>query len=217
MQKNETNAVEQGNVKAHYAELYAQHGRNHNAVQYSSQDSQFKRFEVLLDIAPKINSVIDVGCGLGDLLPALKAHSPNAIYNGYDFVDDFVADANRFYAGDPKAHFKQLDITQDVIDTRAEYGFISGMFNNRMPDNQAFVKLTLQKLWDAVDKGMAFNALTTFVDYQDPHLFYQDPMQLFAYCKTHFSPYVTLRHDYDVKENSIPFEFTIYVHKRAGQ
>jgi hypothetical protein len=30
------------------------------------------------------------------------------------------------------------------------------------------------------------------------------------------SKYVTLRHDYDVKENSIPFEFTIYVLKKWG-
>ncbi|WP_371194141.1 trans-aconitate 2-methyltransferase [Glaciecola sp. SC05] len=201
-------------IKQHYQQLFEKHGRDHNAVQYSSRESQLARFDVLLDIAKDIDSVADIGCGLGDLLPLLRQSHPHAQYIGYDFVDAFVTDASTQYSEDKRASFKQLDILQDCINEKSDYVVLSGMLNNLMEDNEYFTEVTLQKMWQAANKGIAFNALSNYVDYQDEGLYYHDPLKLFHYCKTHLSKYVTLRHDYDVKENSIPFEFTIYVFKK---
>jgi len=201
-------------IKQHYQQLFEKHGRDHNAVQYSSKASQDARFKVLLDIADTAQSIADVGCGLGDILPLLRQKMPRALYTGYDFVDEFVSDANEQYQDDALASFKQLDILKDEIEQKADYVVLSGMLNNQMVDNAAFTEITLNKMWKAANKGIAFNALSNYVDYQDEGLYYQDPLKLFDYCKVNFSKYVCLRHDYDVKENSIPFEFTIYVYKK---
>jgi len=201
-------------IKQHYQKLYETHGRDHNAVQYSSRESQIARFDVLLEFVGDASSVADIGCGLGDLLPVLRQTHPRTRYTGYDFVDAFIEDAKLQYHADKLASFKQLDILQDEITEKADYVVLSGMLNNLMDDNLAFTETTLHKMWQAANKGIAFNALSSYVDYQDEGLYYHDPLALFDFCKTKLSKYVTLRHDYDVKENSIPFEFTIYVTKK---
>jgi len=201
-------------IRKHYESLYELHGRDHNALQYSSGSSQFKRFEILLDMFDSATSIADVGCGLGDLLPVVRKRFNDIIYYGYDFVDSFLDDANRRFASDQNAIFTKLDITQDKITTPADYVVLSGMLNNAMPDNQYFTEVVLNKMWSSCKYGIAFNSLSTYVDYYDTGLYYQNPLALFDYCKNNFSKYVTLRHDYDIKDNSIPFEFTIYVYKK---
>ena len=55
--------------------------------------------------------------------------------------------------------------------------------------------------------------MSTYVDYKDEVLFYESPEDAFTYVKKEITPFVTLRHNYLVKENSIPFEFIIYAYK----
>lgn len=201
-------------IKTHYRKLFEQHGRDHNAVQYSSKLSQQKRFDILLDIDSQIESIADIGCGLADLYPVFRERHPQGQYFGYDFVEEFIMDAKQRFENDNNANFEHLDILKQTIPSPADYIVLSGMLNNAMPDNKTFTEQTLLKMWQAAQKGIAFNALSSYVDYQDEGLYYQNPLDIFDFCKNNLSRYVTLRHDYDVKDNSVPFEFTIYVLKK---
>ena len=87
----------------------------------------------------------------------------------------------------------------------------SGVFNNAGADNWGMMTTLLGELFKLCRKGLAFNCLSTYVDYQDEGLFYVEPERVFAFCKQTLSPSVTLRHDYRVKPGVIPFEFTVYV------
>ena len=78
-------------LKAHYDELYRRYGASHQAVQWSSRETQERRFEVLCDVIEPADSVIDVGCGLGDLLGYLRQRKGfTGRYLGLDFVPGFV-------------------------------------------------------------------------------------------------------------------------------
>ena len=59
-------------------------------------------------------------------------------------------------------------------------------------------------------RGFAFNVLTKYShpEFQRPDLYYADPLFLFDYCKTKFSRFVTLLHDYPL------YEFTLLVRKQ---
>ena len=94
-----------------------------------------------------------------------------------------------------------------------DYCLLSGVFNNTMPDNITFMKETLKKMFDASNKGIAFNALSTYVDYQDKDLYYSNPVEIFDFCKTTLGNKVVLRHEYQTKPNVMPFEYTVYVYK----
>lgn len=202
-------------IREHYSNLFKQHGRDHVSVQYSSKESQLKRFEVLLDVSNSMGSISDMGCGLADLLPVVRRRLGDIPYHGYDFVDDFIESAKDEYKSDKNASFHPFDVNKDTTSLKTDYVVLSGMLNNKMENNAAFTRKTLEVMWQTCTKGIAFNALSTYVDYEDSHLYYHDPLTLFDYCKRNLSPYIKLRNDYEVKPNSIPFEFTMYVYKRG--
>ena len=50
--------------------------------------------------------------------------------------------------------------------------------------------------WNHVRRGLAFNLLTTYVDWRKDDLYYADPGRYFDFCRRELSRYVTLVHDY---------------------
>lgn len=200
-------------IKKHYSALYKKHGNAPEAVQYSDLKSQYKRFEILTQISGDLGSVMDFGCGLAHLYDFLISRGFNDRYIGLDFVDDFIiANKNRF-SQQENADFMVFDINIDEAPKGYDYVFLSGVFNNLSSDNESFMFNTLDKMYNACSKGVAFNAMSTYVDYQSESLYYSDPLKVFDYCKSNLTPKVTLRHDYLVKEGSIPFEYCIYLYK----
>jgi SAM-dependent methyltransferase len=203
-----------GGLKAHYGELFRRYGANHQAVQWSSRETQERRFAVLCDVIGATDSVIDLGCGLGDLLGYLRqSRGFQGRYLGLDFVPEFVSHAARAHADDESARFAELDITRDALPADYDVVVTSGMFNNRVDDNWSFLLATVERMFGAARKAAAFNVMSSYVDFEDPALFYCDPLRLFDHLKRQLTPLVTLRHDYRVKPESIPFEFSVYLFK----
>ena len=66
---------------------------------------------------------------------------------------------------------------------------------------------------EKTNKAIAFNNLSSYVDYKDKILYYEDPEKIFRFCKSELSPFVSIRHDYQIKTKKIPYEFTTYVYK----
>jgi cyclopropane fatty-acyl-phospholipid synthase-like methyltransferase len=201
-------------LKAHYGELYRRYGASHQAVQWSSRETQERRFDVLCDVIGAGDSLIDLGCGLGDLLGYLRqSRGFYGRYLGLDFVPEFVQHARQSYRSDGAASFAELDISKDALPGGYDVIVTSGMFNNRIDDNWSFLLQTVQRMFGAAKKAAAFNAMSSYVDYEDPALFYCDPLRLFDQLKRQVSPLLTLRHDYRVKPESVPFEFSVYLFK----
>jgi len=199
-------------LKKHYTDLFHEHGDSSNAVQYSDSKTQIKRFEILKEIDVKLNSVIDIGCGLGHLYDYLSSEQ-SIDYLGLDFVEEFIHQANKTHP-EKNVNFKTFDIITEEIPLNYDYIMLSGVFNNKMEDNWLFMKNTLKKMYNSANKGISFNAMSTYVDYQDESLFYVNPCKVFDFCKTEFgAKRITLRNDYLVKENSVPFEFAMYIYK----
>lgn len=194
-------------IKEHYEALLQEHGDSHLSAQYSSRESQEVRFRILADIADLNGKrILDFGCGTGHLATYLKANGVSCEYTGVDIVPGFFPVARE---KNPEARF---GLMEEFRWETFDYAFVSGVFNNRMDHNEAFYQQTVRQLLDMVTGGLAFNMMSTYVDYQDEGLYYEDPLKAFAFVKA-LTPFVTLRHDYLVKPNSIPFEFAIYAYK----
>lgn len=201
-------------IKNHYESLLDKHGDSSQAVQYSDKSSHFKRFEILSQISPDLNSVLDVGCGLAHFLEFLiNTKDYTGTYMGVDFVDKFIETNSLKYPDDKNIIFRKLDILTGDLPAGYDYAFLSGVFNNKMDNNRDFLYSTVNKMFQAADKGIAFNAMSTYVDYQDDHLYYVDPLEVFDFCKRNLTRKVVLRHEYTVKDGSIPFEFSIFLYK----
>lgn len=203
-----------GDLKEHYTSLLQRFGPDHRAVQWSSRETQERRFEVLCELVESRDSVLDLGCGLGDLLGYLRTRRGfRGRYLGLDLVTGFVEHARSVHAQDPDASFLEHDVRQTALPRGYDVVVASGIFNNRLRDNWDFLIATVRAMFEAAGKGVAFNALSTYVDYQDAGLYYCDPLALFDYVKRHLADRASLRHDYRVKPGCIPFEFSLYLLK----
>jgi len=200
-------------LKTYYQNLFQKFGATPKAVQHVSQASQYKRFEILTSVAPTFDSLIDVGCGLGDLAGFLIKKKFSGQYLGLDFVEGFIQFAKKKYKKNGNVKFREFDLKENEIPQAFDYVVLSGVFNNKTEESEPFMKNTIEKMFGACRKGVAFNAMSTYVDYCDSHLHYSNPLEIFDYCKRNLTRKVVLKHDYLVKENTIPFEYTMFLYR----
>lgn len=207
-----TNETGQRELIEHYQSLLAKHGDSPQALQYRDAETQIARFKILSEIASPLHSVLDVGCGLGHLYLYLKSVGFTGKYLGVDIVPEFAEMAAKNFKDEKNVEIK-LASGLDPLPNGNDFVMLSGVFNNRMPDNKSFMEATLHRMFVAAEKGIAFNAMTSYVDYHDENLYYVDPMEVFAFCKNELGGHPVLRHDYVLSENGFPFEFAVYVYK----
>jgi SAM-dependent methyltransferase len=195
----------------HYGRLYREHGDTPGAAQWSDEATQDRRLRVLCEIADLGNaSVLDFGCGTGRLYQLLATDGFAGDYVGYDVAAELIDAARKKF---PSARFECRNIFADGVGEKFDYAMVSGVFNNRHSGSNEYIYEILRVLFASVRQGLAFNALSTYVDYFDDHLNYLDPAAMFDFCKTRLSSRVVLRHDYLLKEGVIPYEFSMYVYK----
>jgi hypothetical protein len=125
-------------------------------------------------------------------------------YYGYDISREMLSAAAQVI--DPA----QGELIEAAVPTQvADYTFVSGTFNVRMDASEeewtAYVQERLLAAAKVTRRGLAFNLLTTHVDWREPHLYYADPLAYFEFCRTHISRRVALLHDYPL------FEWTLVV------
>lgn len=196
-------------LKTHYRQLLDKFGDSAESAQYSSRESQERRFEVLAQIADLNGaSILDFGCGAGHLATFLTSKNVKFTYTGVDVVEEFFEIARKKSPAGSRFGF-----LEDFAYEKFDYVFISGVFNNKRRGNRTFYQETLKKLFGMCTKGVAFNMMSLYVDYQAPGLFYESPERAFRFVKKELTPFVQLRHDYEVKPGVIPFEFAIYAFK----
>jgi hypothetical protein len=131
-------------------------------------------------------------------------------YWGYDISPPMIAKAAELHAGMRELTFvsKKHDLNE------ADYTVASGIFNVKLraasTEWESYVLRTLETVSRLSKRGFAFNVLTKYSDRElrRPDLYYADPLFLFDYCKTKFSRFVSLIHDYPL------YEFTILVRKQ---
>ena len=191
-----------------YKKLLNKYGDSAKSAQWTSRATQEKRFDILTQIADLNESkILDFGCGTAHLATYLESKNFDFNYTGVDIVEDFFNIARE---KNPKSRFGYLE---EFENEKFDFIFISGVFNNKRKDNRKFYQESLSKLYEMCTKGIAFNLMSTYVDYKDKKLFYESPERAFNFVKKELTQFVQLRHDYEVKPGVIPFEFTIYVYK----
>jgi SAM-dependent methyltransferase len=203
-------------VKSHYASLFKKHGDSIESVQWSDRATQFRRFEILAEgILEQNAKIVDLGCGLGNFLEFLNSKSDRKFdsYLGLDFVESFIERATQVFGTQKNASFRLFDAQKDAYPNGYDYFVMSGIFFVKTQTNWSELTSTISQSFAACNRGIAFNLLSTYVDYQQPGHYHVDPSEIFEYCKRTITPRVTLRHDYLIKKDTIPYEYTVYLYK----
>ncbi len=164
-------------IRAHYEPRIIAGRDNYDVLDWASPRSQVARFEVLtanVDLAGK--SLLDVGCGLGDLWAFLKVRGIRVAYTGVDLVLEMATAARNSHTD---ADFQCADVFAGRMFAPGGFDvvFASGVFNLDLGNNAEFLPPAIARLLELAGEYLVFNLLHKRAAGGPPY-FYFDPKQV---------------------------------------
>ena len=197
-------------VLEYYREFLA-HDDDARRVAWRTVFGQELRFEELLDSVDSegldIFSVLDVGCGLGDLFGYLKRTRREVDYLGVDILPEMVEEARVRH---PEGHFELRDILETPPQRRFDLVVCSGSLTVKVPGHERFVLKMLRRMLDLSEMAVAVNFQSTRalrdnpMALQNDDLFHADPVKIYGLCRQ-MCRWTVLR------EDTLVTDFTIYM------
>jgi len=185
-----------------YNKRFDQHGRDIKTVGWGSEQSQRLRFEVLFrGLNPKGKTILDVGCGLGDLIPFLEQQTGGEFnYIGIDIAEKLIGEAHatcgnnrrKFHVGDIFA----VDLPQ------VDIAVLSGALSFKVPGIEAYAHETMKRMFELSREAACLNFLTKYVDFELEKNQHYQPESIFSNAMK-ISKRANLLHDYPL------YEFTV--------
>jgi trans-aconitate methyltransferase len=163
------------------------HVRDHGegtvrALGWRHSEDQLVRFAMLAGIGNMNNcSVLDAGCGHGDLRAYLGDKYPRLRYIGIDQSEAFLSIASDRYTHLPETTFYLGDFSIAELPV-ADYVLVSGSLNYHNSD-PGFIYKIIDKLFNTSRIALGFNLLSK-VDAPDGILVSYDADDIVQYCRT---------------------------------
>lgn len=188
-----------------YRSAYKKHGDSPRSLLWNSKRSADIRFKNLLaDIDIEGKSILDIGCGLGDIIPYLEQKSPNFKYTGIDLLPEFIERAQEkypqhsFIAGD----YKKIIRPADII-------LCSGALNANIDNVLEERKEAVELMFDYANEVLCFNIAGSFPqpeNREDYIVYYVNSLEFIQYLFS-LTSNIIVRHHYD------PLDFTAILFK----
>jgi len=185
-----------------YNERFELYGRDVRTVGWGSRADQLLRFEVLLrNLNLKGKSFLDVGCGLGDLVPFLNERTKGDFqYIGIDVAERLVEDARHLHTSG-RCNFLHGDLFSVEV-PEVDIAVLSGALSFRTPGITEYAQQTLERMYLLSREAACLNFLSKYADYELEKNEHYYPEVVFAWSRR-ISHRVNLFHDYPL------YEFTI--------
>jgi trans-aconitate methyltransferase len=175
------------------------------ALGFRGEESQVKRFEALATVADlNGGSILDIGCGHGDLKGFLDARFHGFSYVGIDQMAEFIQQARSLYGQRPSCYFCIADFTEAEL-PQADYVFASGVLGYRCEDS-GFPFAMIERMYRAANKALAFNMLDAANFPSHPLLVGHDVGEVVEFCER-LAPDVRLVRGY------LEDDFTVLMYK----
>lgn len=197
-------------TQSFYDERCIEHGDSIVSVGWRDKASQSLRFEQLLkgiDVNNKV--ILDIGCGLGDLVYFLEEKAiKNYRYIGLDISRELLNQAEKRFSDRSDISFFHGDLFEFIETNNIEIDIAisSGMLSYKTGSNQVYAKNVLEMTFSLIREAMSFNFLTDKADYTLEKNFHYDCIEVLNWVKP-LSHNFTLDHCYPL------WEFTVQVHK----
>lgn len=200
------NIIDTAEAAELYNKRYEQYGRDIKTVGWGSEQSQRLRFEVLFrGLNPKGKTILDVGCGLGDLIPFLENQTDGDFnYIGIDIAKKLVDDARSAY-GSARRIFHAGDIFSITLPP-VDIAVLSGALSLKVDGIEDYALATMKRMFELTSEAACLNFLTRYVDFELEKNQHYQPELIFSNAKK-ISKRVNLLDDYPL------YEFTIQLIK----
>lgn len=198
------NETDPQRIATYYNRLVDQYGHDPRACDASSSASLEIRYKVLSEVCDLSGlSVLEVGCGFGDLSVHLRKRFPTVRYTGVDLSPRMVEEARRCHPG---LEFSCCDLMAMPDDAKYDVVLAQGIFYLLREDADARTKAMIEKMFALARKAVAFSAISSWTTRKTPGEHYLDPATLLETCRSLTSK-VVLRHDH------LPNDVAMYLYK----
>jgi len=194
-------------IAKYYGGKFLKHGDTPRGVDWKDKESQLIRFKSFdhLFMDSKSFSVLDYGCGKGDLYIYLKNKYKKIKYYGVDLAQEMIDFAEKKFA-----KMKNCSFSTEYKKTQPDYCVASGTFtvkhNFSNKEWYEYMLDEIDKLYRSAGKGIGFNLMTSYVDFKAKHLFYMDPSKMMDQMIRKYK-HVDIVHSYPL------YEYTVLIRK----
>jgi len=185
---------------------YERNGRDLKTVGWGNAETQRLRFDLLFkELDPTDRAILDVGCGLGDLIPYLNNTIGDGFrYVGIDTSEKVIKDAQQRHTGQHISFYHGA--VHDIPLCDIDISVLSGALSYRFNDAKIYAESVVDKMFSISRIGASLNFLSTRCDYQLEKNQHYDPAEVLTWALARTNN-VIVNHDYPL------YEFTITLKK----
>jgi hypothetical protein len=114
-------------------------------------------------------------------------------------------------ANSTSGHYLCGDVLGYKFDRTFDYVVCSGILTQKLDatiaDMDRFAAVLIRRMFQLCKRGIAFNVMTTKVNFFSSNLYYKNPAELLAWCISEISPYIKIDHAYPL------YEYSVYLYR----
>ncbi|BAO43215.1 class I SAM-dependent methyltransferase [Thiolapillus brandeum] len=152
-------ALQRQRILSAQRDAWRRHGYHPNALLWSSREVQEQRFRVLLEMSGigAGESLLDVGCGFGDLASWLERQGVPVEYTGIDLSPELLEEGGRRF---PDIRLCPGDLFDfNPMPESYDWVWLSGTLNRNLDDGGDYARSVIVRMFRVCRKGIAFNLL----------------------------------------------------------
>lgn len=200
-------------LQAHYQETFKAYGMTSKGVDWGDDTAKLElRYSKMLAVITGQTlaqpTLLDVGCGYAGLFEYAKTHGYELDYTGIDVAKNMIDEATLVHRNAKLIH---SDILDPSFTNQYDYVVCNGILTQKLDvpalEMDQFAAKLIRKIFNSCKVGMAFNVMSTKVNFFSNNLYYRNPSEMLAWCMSELSPRVMLDHSYPL------YEYTVYIYK----
>jgi len=210
-------------LKDYHRKVFSQHGATAKGVDWNDEAEVIVRYDKMLKVVemdfyegPERPTLLDVGCGWGGMAKRAREIGNPVIITGVDVVEEMIVHAKQEF---PEHTFEAADVFEmedvETYDFVVCNAILTQKHDVSIPEMELFTKNLVRKMFSLCRYGIAFNMMSTRVNFTVGNLYYQNPVELFTWLLSEVSPRVVLDHGYSSLSSGVGryYDFTAYVYK----
>lgn len=193
----------------HYKKRFKKYGVDPKSLSWGSKGAAHQRFrQMWSEIDFNNKSVLDVGCGFGEMAKFMKKRYLSVKYSGVDIIDDFIEEARKNF---PDYFFLTQDYFNNPLSEKFDIVMASGTLNSDLGSynsNMEFRKKAIKVMFEHANEVLVFNMLGAHPAPEageSSNVWYADSLEILDYCMS-LTRRVILRSNYH------PRDFTIFMY-----
>ncbi len=183
---------------------------DYGVLGWESEAAQLLRFDMLINsVDLKGKTLLDVGCGMGNLLEYLNLKGINVKYTGVDILESMIEFAKRKGLD---GEFYCVDVFNENVFAGRSFDVIytSGIFNLNLGNNREFLLKALGKMFTLSGEAVVFNLLHKDSPDREDKYYYHDPAEIKSLIADTFGI-----KRIEIKEQYLKNDFTVICRKKG--